>query len=97
MENQSPEIITSVESSLDREIFNKKLGERIRVYRRGANLSMKKISEQLEITFQQYQKYETGRNNITVWRLNQIMKVLNIKSLDYILDFDKGILSNTGN
>jgi len=57
---------------------NTTLGTRIRLLRKAAGLTQKKMAEKLGVTFQQLQKYEKGKNNISVNRLFQVADVLNI-------------------
>jgi len=56
----------------------KQLGASIRKYREESGLSQQDIAEQLEISFQQYQKYEYGRTRLTVDRLLQISTILHV-------------------
>lgn len=48
------------------------VGSAIRRIRRGRDMSLEYLSEQIGVTWQQLQKYETGRNRISVSRLAAI-------------------------
>lgn len=65
--------------------FRKTLGETIRKYRLAARMSQMALAEKLGISYQQLQKYEKGINNISVYRLHQISKSLNIP-ISYFLE-----------
>ena len=48
------------------------VGKRVRVARLARKITQEGLAHQLGITFQQVQKYEKGRNRISVGRLHQI-------------------------
>ena len=54
------------------------VGSRIRLLRKGAQMSQTDLAEQLGVTFQQVQKYEKGMNRIGAGRLTKIAAVLGI-------------------
>jgi transcriptional regulator with XRE-family HTH domain len=54
------------------------VGQRIRVLRQEANVSQTALAEQLGVTFQQVQKYETGVNRVAAGRLTKIAGVLGV-------------------
>lgn len=64
--------------------FHKELGEIIYSARKELGITQKNLADSLGITFQQMQKYEKGYNRISVYKLYQIAKILNI-SIDDIL------------
>lgn len=54
------------------------VGSRVRLRRTLLGISQEKLGEQLDITFQQVQKYERGANRISaskLWRLSEILDV----------------------
>ena len=53
-------------------------GSRLRLRRRIMGLSQKTLAEQMNLTFQQIQKYEKGTNCIAVSRLVQLTKILDV-------------------
>ena len=54
------------------------VGERVREFRKDANLSQTALADQIGVTFQQVQKYENGINRIGAGRLMQIAHALNV-------------------
>lgn len=52
------------------------MGRNIRKFREEAGLSQQTLAEQLNISFQQLQKYEYGQSRITVDRLIDIARIL---------------------
>ena len=53
------------------------VGQRVRMYRSLRGMSQEKLAEELGVTFQQVQKYETGYNRVSASRLWDISQVLN--------------------
>lgn len=58
--------------SEDENIFYRNLGEKIRVLRKYKNFSQEKLARELNLTFQQIQKYESGVNRIPITKLLHI-------------------------
>ena len=58
--------------SEDENIFYRNLGEKIRVLRKYKNFSQEKLAKELNLTFQQIQKYESGVNRIPITKLLHI-------------------------
>ncbi len=58
--------------------YCKYLGAQIRKLREMQGLSQGDLAERVGITFQQLQKYESGKNRMTVFRLKQVMEVLEL-------------------
>ena len=54
------------------------VGERIRAYRKGANLTQTELANQIGVTFQQLQKYEKGSNRVGAGRLMHISRALDV-------------------
>jgi transcriptional regulator with XRE-family HTH domain len=54
------------------------IGARMRERRQALGMSQKKLGKELGITFQQIQKYETGKNRVSAGRLFDICKALNV-------------------
>jgi transcriptional regulator with XRE-family HTH domain len=54
------------------------IGRLIRNQRRKLRLSQTDLAEQIGVTFQQVQKYENGKNRISIGRLNRIAEALNV-------------------
>jgi transcriptional regulator with XRE-family HTH domain len=54
------------------------VGERVREFRKDANLSQIALADQIGVTYQQVQKYENGINRIGAGRLTQIARALGV-------------------
>ncbi len=54
------------------------IGQRIRAQRSMLGVSQEKLAEGCDLTFQQIQKYETGRNRVSISRLVQIADILDV-------------------
>jgi transcriptional regulator with XRE-family HTH domain len=67
------------------QMFDKKVGQLIRRYRRIHNVSQAKLGQDLGVSFQQIQKYESAQNRVSVSAFQQIKKSLNIP-LEAIFD-----------
>lgn len=63
------------------------VGEKVRIARVAADLSMEDLARAVGITWQQIQKYEVGANRIGAGRLHNIAKVLN-RPIQYFFDFN---------
>src|ERR1700722_12993428 len=57
---------------------DKHVGSRVRMRRLMLGLSQGKLADQLELTFQQVQKYEKGSNRIGAGRLHQLSHILDV-------------------
>ena len=54
------------------------VGPRIRQARRKRKMSQRDLAENLGITFQQIQKYENGKNRVSIGRLSHIADMLDV-------------------
>lgn len=57
-------------------IYDKIVGNRIRYYRTLKGMSQEKLGEVLGVTFQQIQKYESGKNTLNVSKIREIVDAL---------------------
>lgn len=64
--------------------FNAGLGQRLRILRQSRKMSQKALGAAIGLSFQQIQKYENGTNRMTVDRLIQVSRLLNVR-VDYFL------------
>jgi len=64
------------------------LGARIRVRRKSLGLSQDDLAVQVDLTFQQIQKYERGANRVSFSRLVEIARTLKCRVQDLIGDLD---------
>jgi transcriptional regulator with XRE-family HTH domain len=58
--------------------IDRHIGSRVRFRRKVLNVSQYSLSYDLEISFQQLQKYESGENRISASRLYEISKILKV-------------------
>ena len=58
--------------------FDIHIGQRVQLYRKAKKLTRKELADQLGITYQQLQKYESGTNRIGAGRLYSIACILGI-------------------
>lgn len=72
-------------TTLDRHI-----GKRIKIRRSLMGLSQANLGKRLNITFQQIQKYETGKNRVAASRLYEIARVLEVPFEYFFIDVKKG-------
>jgi transcriptional regulator with XRE-family HTH domain len=54
------------------------IGRRVRVRRLEKGLSQTELGNRIGVTFQQVQKYESGANRISAFRLQRIAELLNV-------------------
>ena len=66
--------------------FNRHLGSKLRMRRLSLGLTQTKVSQAINVTFQQIQKYEKGTNGVSSIRLVQLSNYIQKSSLsDFIL------------
>jgi transcriptional regulator with XRE-family HTH domain len=65
------------------------IGNRIKSLRRSVGLSQANLGESLGVTFQQIQKYESGRSRIAADKLQRIAQALNV-DVNYFYDTRNG-------
>jgi len=70
-------------------LSRKDIGRIIRRHRIEAGLTQMQLAEKLGITYQQVQKYETGKSSITVERLYQIADALDVSVQDILSDTEE--------
>ena len=58
--------------------IEKHVGKKIKLFRQLRGLSQSEIAVHLGITFQQFQKYESGKNRIPISRLMKLAEIFNI-------------------
>lgn len=77
--------------------FNEIMGELIRAKRKALNLSPVNIAKSLNISYQTYSKYETGKITIPIENLFIIAKLFNTSIdswLDYYFEYQENIRNN---
>ncbi len=68
---------------------NKEIGARIRAARKEKGLTQMQLAEKVGVSFQQIQKYETGKDRIFVERLQQIAQALEVPISYFFKDFNE--------
>ena len=64
--------------------FHVHMGQNIRTIRKRRKISMEELGSCLGISYQQYQKYETGENRLSVAKLMAIAAVLDVCEFDLL-------------
>ena len=59
--------------------FDRELGGRLRACRNALGMSQAEMAGHLDISFQQVQKYENGRNRVSAGRLQEIAELFDIE------------------
>jgi transcriptional regulator with XRE-family HTH domain len=57
---------------------SREIGERIKRRRKELGMSQEKLSEMLDVTYQQVQRYENGTNQLNTEKLQIVASVLNV-------------------
>lgn len=73
--------------------IDRHIGSRVRLRRKVLNISQYSLAYDLDISFQQLQKYESGENRIASSRLYEIAKLLKV-SPHFFFEGLEGILIN---
>jgi transcriptional regulator with XRE-family HTH domain len=68
----------------EHEIMRKELGEKLRSIREAARLTQKEVAGLANVHVNYYARIERGQENPSFEKLQAIMKVLKIKSLDLL-------------
>ena len=72
----SPDFQKSTQSTAEH--IDNHVGQRLRLRRQELGQSQTAVADQLEVTFQQVQKYERGMNRISASRLHDLCGILNV-------------------
>ena len=67
-------------------LYNQLIGERIRYFRRKRGLTQASLAKLMELSPQQLQKYEIGKNRISASRLKLISEILDVPINSLTLD-----------
>ena len=65
------------------------IGKRVRAQRLHRGMSQMVLADNLDLTFQQVQKYEKGTNRISAGRLQRIAEVLTVPIMFFYAGFEK--------
>jgi len=71
-----PDTATNPDDPKSTKNFDKALGARVKFLRQVRGISQEKLADNLGLTFQQVQKYETGANRFPIARLVKIAQLL---------------------
>jgi len=72
------------------------LGRRLRALRKTGGLSQEQLGEKIGLTFQQLQKYEWGKNRMSVARMVQIAAALDQPASIFIDGLEDHLAGTTG-
>jgi|TARA_R110000868_G_scaffold292839_4_gene553368 transcriptional regulator with XRE-family HTH domain len=72
------------------------VGSKIRQRRTMLGVSQEKLAESLDLTFQQIQKYETGRNRVSASRLYQIGAILDTEISHFFEGYNDNFKKSNG-
>lgn len=75
--------MVNIAKTLDERAFNLRFGEFMRRAREMMGISQKELGRRTGITFQQIQKYESGKNAVSVFRMYQISRALELSLLAF--------------
>lgn len=59
--------------------FNVSVGKRLREQRLNVKMSQQKLAELIDVSLQQFQKYEKGENRLSAGRLYQICSLIDVR------------------
>lgn len=79
------------------EDVNKAIGQRVCAFRRSMGLTQKELGEHIGVSHQQVQKYEKGKDRLSISQLIHVSKVLSVDMSDLLpLESrkDKSLLSS---
>lgn len=75
--------------------LDKEIGGRIKRMRRNLGLTQENLAQLIGVTFQQVQKYETGKNRISAAMLKEISKTLQCTVLDLLENIETAEINET--
>lgn len=65
-----------------------KIGKIVRKWRNIRNVTQKELAKNIGVSYQQLQKYETGQNRLSIGRLIQISKNLDVPLTDFFMELN---------
>ncbi|MBC8302461.1 MAG: helix-turn-helix transcriptional regulator, partial [Pelagibacterales bacterium] len=75
------------------ENFNKHLGNKLKLRRLSLGLNQTKVAKAINVTFQQIQKYENGKNGVSSIRLLQLSNYLKVPINYFFEDYSKYLIN----
>lgn len=76
---------------------DKEIGSRLKLFRTFNGFSQSYVAEKIGVTFQQLQKYETGKNRVSAATLIELSKIMKIEIGDLIGQDKKSDITTAGN
>ena len=73
--------------------FNKHLGNKLKLRRLALGLTQTKVAKEINVTFQQIQKYEKGTNGVSSLRLLQLSNYLKVPINYFFEDFSEYLIN----
>ena len=73
--------------------FNKHLGNKLKLRRLALGLTQTKVARDINVTFQQIQKYEKGTNGVSSIRLLQLSNYLKVPINYFFEDFSEYLVN----
>lgn len=70
------------------------LGQRLRDWRIVRGFTLEQVAQKIGVTQQQVQKYETGKNKLSVYRLEQIAALIEVPMAHFIAPKEPDMPSN---
>jgi len=75
------------------ENFNKHLGNKLKLRRLSLGLTQTKVAKAINVTFQQIQKYENGKNGVSSIRLLQLSNYLKVPINYFFEDYSEYLIN----
>jgi len=69
--------------------FEVEYGRALKYYRDRSNKSQEEMAKHLNVSLQQYQKYETGKNKISIATEKEIAKFLEFTRFEFVEKIEK--------
>ena len=70
------------------------IGKQLREFRLRNKLSQRELGETMGVTFQQIQKYESGRNKVSLKVVRKLCSHYNVSPLHFFEGFEKDLLQD---
>lgn len=84
----SPHKVMGVVKHMGKILSSAEIGWKLRIMRQQAGLTQEKLAEQIGVTPQQIQKYESGASKLNTDRLQQVAQVLSVAIQSFFNETD---------
>ena len=71
---------------MEKILSSKDVGFKLRMLRQGAGLTQEQLAESIGLSTRQIQKYETGRDNINIEKLQQLAAVFSVPVQEFFTE-----------